>query len=171
MCVTFTEKRCKCLGNQRGGMGVGLLVVILLAASGYIYASQHFVLTDNGLKIYPKQTLSFTDSYVDMSKMSISDLPKHQEMVMAMHRQGDLRYVPGGRAIEKMQRAGYSISRSINIVDKKYKISSSAKQLSRIGREKYSELNDKYDIEGKASTANEKVKKGAEKFNEWLKKQ
>lgn len=158
--------------NQQGSSAVvGLAMLAAVSAITYFGATNHCVMTDQGMKLYPKKQLTFTDSYVDMRHMSVADIYQHRELVAVMGSKGDLHLIPGGRTVQRMNQAAVSVARSATHIDKQYQISNSAKQINRVTRKKYSELDRQYDLKGKATKANEHIKDGARKFNQWLKKQ
>lgn len=157
--------------NERGGAAVMLLAILLVLGLSYFAAGNHFVMTEGGMKTYKKEYLTFKDTYVDMRQVGLGDLAGHEPVVKVMVKEGDMALVPGGNALQRMINGGASLSRSIRQIDREFRISDSARQIGRISEEKYRQFDERYDIGGKASAANEKLKEGAKKFNDWLEKQ
>ncbi|HEY1684692.1 MAG TPA: hypothetical protein VGG19_08020 [Tepidisphaeraceae bacterium] len=61
-------------------------------------ASLYVVRTDHGINVLTKNSLSFTDTYVDIRKWKSDDLPDHRELVdrlIAKDRKDLLAEVPG----------------------------------------------------------------------------
>ncbi|MFH1324367.1 MAG: hypothetical protein ABIH64_03910 [Nanoarchaeota archaeon] len=145
--------------------------VILIFLCGFLYFALacHIVSTSAGIKIYPKRELTLKDTYVDMTRLSFIDLRRHTSVVSVMAEHNDLEYVPGGTSLLKFKQAGRNVTDAVNRFDNEYQISNSAKEIGRISRRKYEELDERYDIEGKTERAREAVKGGARRFNEWLK--
>ena len=77
-----------------GRIGIGFLVclaVFLVIGLGFF----HVVQTKEGLRVYPKNTFRFTDTYVDMTRISVIELRHHEAVVIAMRNAGDAELVPG----------------------------------------------------------------------------
>ncbi len=168
----MSKQRKQSTQNSSGKGGV-IFVLLLLFLSGICFfaGSYHIVNTRGGMKIYAKNRFGFSYTFVDMNRMSFVNLRHHKDVVGTMARNGDLQYVPGGQALIAAARAGQSISEAVTRLDNQYQMSSSVKEMGRIGRRKYEVLNEKYDIRGKADKFSNIAKDKAQKFNKWLKKQ
>jgi hypothetical protein len=161
--------------SKTGGSAIQSLLFILLLggiALGTWYAgNRYFVNTSDGIKIYPKNHFTFSDTYVDMRKMSFIELRNHPEIIGVMIRHDDLGYAPGGKALVAIDQAGESVLEAVTQFDNEYQISDTASEIGRIGIEKYDDLNQRYDIEGKAEKAGDFTREKAQQFNSWLKTQ
>ena len=158
--------------NEKGGVFTGLLIMIALIGGAVFYAAgHHFVMTSAGLKIYQKEALTLKNTYVDMQQVSGRDLGRHKDVIGVMASRGDLEYVPGGNTVERLMSAGKSVAESVERIDREYNVSSSAREVARIGREKYEQANEKYKIDEKVENARENMKEGANRLNNWLKNQ
>lgn len=157
--------------GQSGKAGiVGILLLFALIGGAAVFAATHHIVnTSDGLKIYGKAEPTFTDTYVDMTSMSFSQLREHRMLVSTMTKNGDVRYMPGGKALMKAARAGQAVSESIEKFDNTYQISSSLREMGRIGKEKYDELDSRYDISEKTEKLGDAVQQKAKDFNRWLK--
>jgi len=164
------SRTCSLKRRTSGAVGFAVLLgVVVIAAAACFAGSYHIVNTSGGLKVYPKASLGFNDTYVRMNGLSISELRHHTGLVGVMSHHGDLRYVPGGRAIERAARAGYEVSEAINRLDNDYRVTSSLHEAGRIGAEKYRALDEKYHLDEKAVAASEAMKRKAQQINTWLK--
>ncbi|MFQ6608032.1 MAG: hypothetical protein ACE5EE_05780 [Fidelibacterota bacterium] len=167
-----------------------ILPIIALVMGVWYAGSHHFVKTRAGIKIYPKSSFSFSETYINMQGMPFGDLRYHQDILKIMTMNGDLEYVPGGETLIEMAAAGESIVDAVTKFDNEYQVSSSLREMGRISREAYDDLNRKYDVEGKTERvvnymqekaqeynvegktekAVDYMKEKAGKFNKWLKK-
>lgn len=92
---------------------LGLLTASALAA-GVIYAGTHHVVqTREGIRVYPKASFGFSDTYVDVARMSFLELRNHRALVVAMTQAGDLELLPGGSTLVKLAAVGQEIDRAI----------------------------------------------------------
>lgn len=150
-----------------------MFIIVLLSIAGICYfgATHYTVNTSDGIKFYSKGDISFNDVYIDMTTMNFLDLRHHLKLVSVMASHNDLKYVPGGENLLKLQKAGRDICSAISAFDNELQLSNSLREVTRIGTEKYNELNEKYDLEKKAKDAAEYLKDKANKLNKWLKKQ
>jgi hypothetical protein len=157
--------------DEKGGVALSVLTLLVVGGVLVFVAGHHLVMTDRGLRVYPKEELAINDSYVDIRAMPISELRHHEKVIRVMARQGDLREVPGGEVIEKMTQTGTVLAEAMQQIDRNYHVSGSAREIGRIAQEKYQKLDERYDVQGKAAKANEKVRNGARGIHEWLEKQ
>ena len=154
--------------HKDGGVAIGLILLLCVAGiAGYV-GMHHFVNTHDGMKVYPKNSFSFKDTYVDMRKVSFVALREHSDVVSVMAAHDDLRLLPGGEALERVAEMGEKVVDVLQRVDNEYEISSSLQEIGRISGEKYRELDREYDISGKAEQAADVISDQAEKANRWL---
>jgi hypothetical protein len=78
---------------------ISTVILIALAGSAYWILSHHVVLTGEGARVYPKDTLAIEDSIVNLQHCTFEDLKFHQPLVRVMLENGDWRYLPGGKEI------------------------------------------------------------------------
>jgi hypothetical protein len=155
--------------NQSGkGFIIVLVILAVIAGSAYFAAAHHIVKTSNGIKLYPKKSMAFKDTYVDMTSLSFVQLRHHKDVVSSMADKGDLEYVPGGKVLAKASDAGYKLSDAITKFDNEHQITDSLKKVGRITEEKAKKLEKKLDISGKVDKSREFVKEKANKINKWL---
>nr|VFK44653.1 MAG: hypothetical protein BECKTC1821E_GA0114239_103813 [Candidatus Kentron sp. TC]VFK54120.1 MAG: hypothetical protein BECKTC1821F_GA0114240_100417 [Candidatus Kentron sp. TC] len=159
--------------SKGSGKGVALvfLLMITIGVGAWFAGTHHVVNTRSGIKVYLKRDFSFNQSYVDMQSISFTDLRYHKDVVEVMANHGDLAYVPGGESLIAAARAGQSITEAVNRFDNEYQLSSSLREMNRIGNEKYQDLDRQYDISGKAEKIGDYMQDKAQKFNKWLKDQ
>lgn len=155
------------------GLVITLVLLIVFGSGIYVAGKYHFVNTRDGIKVYHKDNFTFAETYVDMKNMSFIELRNHLSVVKVMANAGDLRYIPGGQTLEKIGKVGIAVTEAVTKFDDEYHVSSSLKEIERIGLNKYRSLDEKYDITNKAEKASEiiteKTKGAAEKLNNWLK--
>ncbi len=165
---------CGIFIGQKGETGsgtVGFLFILAVAAGlCYFAAAHHFIMTNGGMKVYPKKALTLQDTYLDMNGMSVAELHFHEDAVTSMILQGDVQYLPGGDIIVGMVKAGRSMSDAIHRFDSDFQVIDSAREAARITGNKYQALESKYHLNEKAEAAQQKMKEGAGKLNAWLKK-
>jgi hypothetical protein len=158
---------------NRGKYYVSIIIVSVLILGIFYFGNHHIVNTKNGIKIYPKKEFSLSESYVDMRNVSVFGLKQHKDVVVAMAANNDLESLPGGTVITATKMAasvtGKVINDTVKRIDDEYKVSSSAKEVSRISKNKVNQLDDKYEISEKAAEANQKMKNAANRFNKWIK--
>lgn len=161
-----------CYREETGSISVGFILLLAVAAGLFYYtAAHHFIMTNAGMKVFPKNTLTLQDSYLDVSRMSVTELRFHEDAVTSMIEQGDVQYLPGGDIIVGMVKAGRSMSDAIQRIDADFQVTDSAREAARISREKYEALDGRYQLGEKANAAQKKFKEGAGKLNDWLKEQ
>ena len=168
---TTTSPTAHPAANQRGSAIASLLFILAAAGIFYGLAAHHLVMTRDGLQVYPKRYLTIEDTYVDMRRMEVAELVDHEEVVKAMVDHGHLRYVPGGELVQRMARAGYTMSQVVQQLDRDYRVSDSAREVGRIAQERYQQLDQRYDLQGKAEQAGDKLKEGANRLHQWLERQ
>lgn len=160
-------------GNGIDGSTIclALTIAVLFMALGYISGKHHFVNTRAGVKVYEKSSFTFDDTFVDMTEMSILELPAHMGVVMAMANDGDIEYVPGGESLIVIGKAGKRVVDVLRRFNDEYQLSDSVAKIERIGEEQYEILNEKYDISAKSEKAQKAVRAGAKRIGEWWKAQ
>jgi len=156
---------------SKGSGALWLIILIGLGIAIYFGGTYHFVNTRDGIKVYPKRSFTFQETYVDMKNMSFGELRHHKDVLWVMANNGDLEYVPGGETLIKVIETGHNLMEAVNNFDNEYQISSSIQEIGRIGKEKYEEIDEQYDVSGKIDKAKEVAKDLADQFNSWLKKQ
>lgn len=167
------QKKVWCCYRGESGGGTVMIFILLIIATGLFYfvAAHHFIMTSEGMKMYPKTSLTLHDSYLDMTQMKLTELRHHEETVNCMIHHGDTQYLPGGEIIVAMTRAGKSMSQAIQRIDSDFHLSDSAHQAARISHNTYNTLENRYNLNEKAQKTRQKLKQNAEKLNTWLKNQ
>jgi hypothetical protein len=154
--------------NMKGFVITALVLGVV--GVGVWFAGTHYVVnTSDGIKTYPKSDFNLGGTYVDMNSMSFIGLRNHVDLVEAMVTAGDLGYVPGGKTLEKVAGMGQSVVDAVSKFDSEYKVTSSLNEIGRIGENKWSAADSKYDISGKAQKAADYMQGAASQFNGWLK--
>ncbi len=180
-----SKKTNNCSKLVFGFLFIGLVGIGAWGASNYYVVNTH-----DGLKYYKKKSPGLNGTYVDMKSMSFIGLRNHTAVVKTMQECGDLEYVPGGETLQQWSETGAEVIDAINKFDDAYKVTNSVQEINRIGRNKYQQLDRKYDfkrkaknakdryqqldrkydLNNKAKAAEKRIENGAKKFNKWLKK-
>ncbi|MBU4228108.1 hypothetical protein KJ987_07645 [bacterium] len=169
--MTVTQSLLDKKSSSKGSGALWLIIIIGIGIAIYFAGTNHFVNTRSGIKMYPKSSFTFEETYVDMKSMSFGELRHHKDVLWVMANNGDLEYVPGGEALIEFVRAGNSLMNAVNEFDEEYQISSSIQEGGRIVKDKYDEIDKQYDVSGKIDKAKDVAKDLAGQFNSWLKKQ
>jgi hypothetical protein len=158
------------LKNRSGTAIPSILVVLVVAGIAlYFLTSYHVVRTSGGIKLYPKESMTFKDSYVDMTSLAYADLKNHSGVVRAMTKAGDLKYVPGGKTLKMAEKAGIDTSEVVTEFEDENEVLKFLKKWGQRGKEKFEELKRRMDIPGKVEKSKRFVEDKKKKAKDFFK--
>lgn len=105
--------------HQGGGVGV-LLFLLILFGSVHFLAGHHVVLTDGGLKIYPKLHFSLKETFLDIRELSAEELNSYRDVMFVMFQHGDLYYIKNGQNVKSGIYKGESIYQIMERLDDQF---------------------------------------------------
>ncbi len=141
-----------------------MMFLLFIATILYYIILFHIVKTSDGLKLYSKYNWKLKISYVDMTNISLTELLKHYDVIIAMNENNDLKYVPFSSEMNKLKKIS-------NNFDQDFKISSTLNEFKRVGNLKYNELDKKFHVNKKIEEAKKSLQKSSVELNTWIKEQ
>jgi hypothetical protein len=87
-------------------MWIGITSLSLLALAAYLAGANHIVHTRAGWRVYPKQSFTYAETWLDMRSIPMKELAVHPQVVHAMAKAGDLRLIAGGQVVELLGKDG-----------------------------------------------------------------
>lgn len=87
------------------GFGPFLTGVIVGGIAVFASLSYHFIRTNDGVELVPKQSPVFTETYVDARNFTPAQWAEHKSLVAAITRANKLEKIVGGQVGDQMQQA------------------------------------------------------------------
>jgi len=157
--------------RDRSGKANVLVFIIIVTAVLMIPMSLHFVNTSDGIKIYLKDGFFFKDTYIDMTSLTFADLGGHPQVVSAMAKAGDLKYVPGGQALMLAEKSGYHAGEVVTLFNNDHQLKQFIDKWGSRGREKLKELKSRLDISGKLKKSKKFVEEKSKQVKDLINNQ
>ncbi len=148
-----------------------ILAQVLLVGGGVLGVVIYSASSKDG-KSYQSQTSTYRDSNTTKSSSSNTiSTQQRQPNASTTHTSTSKRSAVSnvGRALGddslvELVETSAEVVDTINQIDEDYKVTDSLNEIGRISQEKYKELDQKYDIKGKAETAEKKIRDTAKKY-------
>ncbi len=128
--------------RRAGGLILPLIIFVALAGAVVLAATRHFVKTGEGLRTYPKASIGLKDTYVDLTTMKYGELGQHTEVIDAMVKAGDWRFLPGGELWKVLQDGKHSTAEVLQSVQSQLEMADKLEGIAQKGAEKLQRLKD-----------------------------